>query len=209
MPVTDLDGARRALDAGGAVVLPNPAPLTHVVASARPDAVNTAKGRPADQPVALWAHHDDTWRSLAPSIALDGPPAAFVRRLLTDELLTLLVPLRPEAPAWLAPASKDGWALLFGARWTPLLPLLDRFPVLYVSSANTTGHPPAATTAEATAMFAPTTPVLALADSGPPVARQATTTLRLHADGTLDLHRHGAQDHPHPDAADYLRRLRS
>ncbi|MET1074436.1 MAG: hypothetical protein ABWY11_17445, partial [Umezawaea sp.] len=159
MPVTDPDGARRALDAGGAVVLPNPAPLTHVVAATRPDAVNTAKGRPADQPVALWAHHPDTWPALVAAIALDGPRAAFAHRLLSAELLTLLVPLRPDTPEWLVPASKDGWALLFGARWTPLLPVLDHFPVLYVSSANTTGHPPVATTAEATAMFAPTTPV--------------------------------------------------
>ncbi|PRY44901.1 hypothetical protein [Umezawaea tangerina] len=203
----DLDGACRALDAGRAVVLPNPAPLTRVVTGTRPDTVNTAKARPADQPVALWAHHDDTWDTLVPSLDLDGDLVAFARRLLTDDLLTLLLPLRPDVPAWLAPASKDGWALLFGARWSPLRPLLDRFPLLYVSSANTTGHPPAATTAEATTMFAPTTPVLDttfLPDHTTDVPRQATTTVRLHPGGVLDLHRHGAQDHPHPNAAAYL-----
>ncbi|MFI1650388.1 hypothetical protein ACH4XT_26040 [Streptomyces avidinii] len=67
-------------------------------------------------------------------------------------------PARP--PAWLAPAGKDGRVLLFGARWRPLGPLLDEHPVLYVSSANRTGLPPAATTAEALAMFPATVPVL-------------------------------------------------
>ncbi|MFJ9949658.1 hypothetical protein [Kitasatospora sp. NPDC091207] len=39
--------------------------------------------------------------------------------------------------------------------------------------------------------------------------RRATTTLRLHPDGGLDLYRHGAQDHRHGDAAGYLRHLRT
>ncbi|MFE5597488.1 hypothetical protein [Streptomyces sp. NPDC056549] len=60
---------------------------------------------------------------------------------------------------------KNGWMLLFGARWQPLHPLLDDHPVLYVSSANLTGHPPAADTGTALAMFPPTvtpTPVYAI-----------------------------------------------
>lgn len=194
---------RAALHRGTAVVLPNPAPLTHVVAGTDPRAVNSAKGRPADQAVALWAHHP---RTLA---ALDGVLALTpgVRRLLTEERVTLLLPVLAEAPAWLAPATRDGWTMLFGARWEPVLPLLDDHPVLYVSSANRTGHLPAATTAEALAMFPPEVPVLASA--APPSDRAATTTLRLHPDGRLDLHRHGAQDHPFPDAAAYLTHVRT
>ncbi|GJF33809.1 hypothetical protein KNE206_65090 [Kitasatospora sp. NE20-6] len=216
-----LAGARQALAAGTAVVLPNPAPLTCVVAGTDPAAVNGAKHRPADQPVALWAHHPDTFADVADALDLDRPALARARHLLAGELLTLLVPLRPAArrPAWLAPASKDGWTLLFGARWQPLRPLLDAFPVLYVSSANRTGHPPAADTAEAVAVFGADTPVLALAEPAesavgepeagePPARRRATTTLRLHPDGRLTLHRHGAQDHPYPDAAAYLAHLR-
>ncbi|WP_405532913.1 hypothetical protein OG592_36880 [Streptomyces avidinii] len=129
------------------------------------------------------------------------------------------LPLRAGArpPAWLAPAGKDGWVLLFGARWQPLGPLLDEHPVLYVSSANRTGLPPAATTAEALAMFPATVPVLrpphrAAGPAGGPAggpARRATTTVTVHPDGRLTLHRHGAQDrlHPHPD--DYLDHLRA
>ncbi|MFI8081570.1 hypothetical protein ACIF6L_12360 [Kitasatospora sp. NPDC086009] len=126
------------------------------------------------------------------------------------------MPLRPGAtlPDWLSPASRDGWTLLFGARSTPLLPVLEDHPIRYVSSANRTGHPPAASAADATAMFPDTVPVLgatSLTGAGrdpaePP--RRATTTLRLHADGRIDLHRHGAQDHPHGSADRYLERVR-
>ncbi|MER5637009.1 Sua5/YciO/YrdC/YwlC family protein [Kitasatospora sp. NPDC002227] len=193
---------RSALRGGAAVVLPNPAPLTHVVAATDPAAVNTAKGRPAAQPVALWAHDPAT---LDQVLELSPAPAAVARRLLTKELVTLLLPLEGPLPAWLAPATHRGWTLLFGARWEPVRPLLTEHPVLYVSSANRTGHPPAATTAEARAMFPPTVPVLPhQAETGP---RAATTTLRLHPDGRLELHRPGAQDQPDPDR--YLDRVRA
>ncbi|MEV6979440.1 Sua5/YciO/YrdC/YwlC family protein [Kitasatospora sp. NPDC093806] len=211
----DVDGARRALRRGTAVVLPNPAPLTHVVAGPDPQAVNTAKGRPADQAVALWAHDPDTFAAAGEALDLTERLAALARRLLVEERVTLLLPLRSGAPRpdWLAPATRDGWTMLFGARWTPLLPVLADHPVLYVSSANRTGHPPAATVDDALAMFPPAVPVLALpaattdstdsTDTALP-PRAATTTLRLHPDGRLDLHRHGAQDRPYPDADRYL-----
>ncbi|NUS58327.1 MAG: hypothetical protein HOV66_26275, partial [Streptomycetaceae bacterium] len=51
-----LHEARQALHDGSAVVLPNPAPLTRLVTARHPATVNEAKARPADQPVALWAH---------------------------------------------------------------------------------------------------------------------------------------------------------
>ncbi|MFJ2738273.1 hypothetical protein ACIO3O_01255 [Streptomyces sp. NPDC087440] len=209
----DLDGACRALDRGAAVVLPNPAPLTCVVAATAAPVVNEAKGRPRDQPVALWAHSPDAVDTLAPFLGLGEPDGVLLRRLLSEELLTVLVPLAPEArrPEWLRPASKDGWALLFGARWRPLAPLLDRFPLLYVSSANRTGQPPAADVEAAVAMFPATTAVLG--EPLPPrtggAPRAATTTVRLHRGGRLELHRHGAQDRTHPDAAAYLTHLGS
>ncbi|WP_329485499.1 hypothetical protein OG618_02715 [Kitasatospora sp. NBC_01246] len=127
------------------------------------------------------------------------------------------MPLRPGAtlPDWLPPASRDGWTLLFGARWTPLLPVLEDHPIRYVSSANRTGHPPAASAADATAMFPDTVPVLGATSltgagrdpAGPP--RWATTTLRLHAGGRIYLRRHGAEDHPHGSADRYLERVRA
>jgi L-threonylcarbamoyladenylate synthase len=208
-----LNGARTALAARSAVVLPNPAPLTSVVAATDPTVVNTAKHRPPAQPVALWAHHPDTWTFIADVLDLTEDRAAFARRLLVDELLTVLLPLRDaHLPVWLAPASKDGWTLLFGTRWLPLRPLLTPFPVLYVSSANTTGHKPAATAAEALTMFDENTPVLGTADlrtPHDPAPRQATTTIRLHPGGRLDIHRNGAQDRAHDNAAAYLSHLRS
>ncbi|MEU6534750.1 Sua5/YciO/YrdC/YwlC family protein [Streptomyces sp. NPDC047000] len=213
-PVT-LARARQALHAGTAVVLPNDAPLTHVVTATRARTVNEAKGRPPDQPVALWAHHPDTLAALDQIWDLAPATADTARRLLAAERLTVLVPLRHPAsvPPWLTPAAKDGWTLLFGARPHPLSPLLDEHPVLYVSSANRTGHPPAATTADALRMFPPGVAVLeppdpepAPASPGPP--RRATTTVRLHPDGRLQLHRPGAQDQHAPGPDDYLRHLR-
>ncbi|MFF2193918.1 hypothetical protein [Streptomyces sp. NPDC058157] len=205
-----LPEAARALRDGAAVVLPNPAPLTHVVTSRLPYAVNEAKGRPAGQPVALWAHHPDTVSALDGIWRLPTGPAAMARRLLAEEHLTVLVPVREDAdpPGWAAPAVKDGWMLIFGARWAPLRPLLDAHPMLYVSSANRTGHAPAASTADALATFPAGVPVL-----GPPVpepgaaARRATTTIRVHADGHLDHHRPGAQDQDFPGPRPYLRHL--
>ncbi|WP_084713449.1 hypothetical protein [Streptacidiphilus rugosus] len=204
---------RRALDEGRAVVLPNPAPLTCVVTATRPAAVNTAKGRPDDQAVALWAHHPDTLHRLAG--LLDLGPAEFgaARRLLGEHLVTLLVPLRQPggAPDWLAPATRGGWTLLFGARPRPLVPLLDTFPLLYVSSANRTGHPPAPTPEAAVGMFGPGVTVLVGTDEPSPTRpeeRRATTTVRLHPDGRLELHRHGAQDHAFADPGAYLAHLR-
>ncbi|MBP2037304.1 hypothetical protein [Streptomyces avidinii] len=67
--------------------------------------------------------------------------------------------------------------------------------------------------ASALAMFPGTVPVLqpphrADGPVGGPV-RGATTTVTVHPDGRLTLHRHGAQDrsYPHPD--DYLDHLRA
>ncbi|TXS44309.1 Sua5/YciO/YrdC/YwlC family protein [Streptomyces sp. t39] len=213
-PPADFTLLRDALAAGGAVVVPNPAPLTHVVTGTCSRAVNRAKGRDADQPVALWAHHPGILDTLDELWDLAPQHGALARRLLGEEHLTVLLPLRrgAEGPAWLAPARKDGWVLLFGARWQPLRPLLDEYPVLYVSSANRTGHPPAATAGEALAMFPATVPVLDLPqpDAGlNGTARQATTTVRLHPDGRPELHRHGAQDRNHGRADAYLRHLRA
>ncbi|GAA4992394.1 hypothetical protein GCM10023205_76130 [Yinghuangia aomiensis] len=211
-----LHEARQALHGGAAVVLPNPAPLTRLVTARHPATVNEAKARPADQPVALWAHHPGTLRALTDIWQLDDEQGTTARRLLAEEHLTVLVPVGgPDLPAWALPAAKDGWMLLFGARWQPLRPLLDDHPVLYVSSANRTGHPPAATTAEALAMFPDTVPVVSLdAAEDPdgrhdPRGRQATTTVRLHPDGRMEVHRQGAQDRAFTSPAEYLRRLRT
>ncbi|QMU70490.1 hypothetical protein [Streptacidiphilus sp. P02-A3a] len=214
MPATallDTGPAADALAAAGAAILPNPSPLTYVVAATDPRAVNNAKARPAGQEVALWLHHDATWTDLVPALDLTSTALGTALDLLRVELVTLLVPVRANAsaPAWSLPALRDGHLLLFGARWQPLAPLLARFPRLYVSSANRTGQAPAATAAQAAAMFGPGIPVTDadhLRDPGTPHA--ATTMLRIAPDGALAHIRHGAQDRAHgTNSARYLEHL--
>ncbi|WLQ38742.1 hypothetical protein P8A22_00945 [Streptomyces laculatispora] len=209
---------RAALSRGQAVVLPNPAPLTYVVAATAPHAVNRAKSRPADQPVALWSHHAHTTGLVLQALDLAPHPAEVARRLLTDEQVTLLAPLRLDhsPPPWLKPATHEGWTLLFGARWSPLLSVLNEHPVLYVSSANRTGRLPAATAADAYAMFPGRVPVLdpdmlpgTLPDTLGSPPRAATTTIRLHPDGRMELHRSGAQDQAYSPPTAYLDHLRA
>ncbi|CAM5291142.1 hypothetical protein SAVIM338S_00301 [Streptomyces avidinii] len=209
----DTSAAAHALRAGKAVILPNPSPLTYVVTATTPGAVNEAKGRPTGQEVALWVHDDAVWSELG--AALDLTPAALrtAFTLLREQLVTLLVPVRADVPPspWTAPAFRDGHLLLFGANWRPLSPLLERFPRLYVSSANRTGQPPAPSAVRATAMFGPGVPVVdadALRRPGAPHA--ATTMLRIGRGGDLAHVRHGAQDQAHgPDPDAYLAHLRS
>lgn len=216
MPATAFPDTRPAADAlaaGRAAILPNPSPLTYVVAATEPQAVNEAKRRPVGQEVALWVHDDTTWADLFP--ALDLPPAALgtALDLLRTELVTLLVPVLKDSapPAWALPALRDGHLLLFGARWQPLASLLARFPRLYVSSANRTGRAPAPTAALAAAMFGPGVPVTdadRLRDTDAP--HLATTMLRIARDGSLTHVRHGAQDQAYgADPARYLDHLRT
>ncbi|MCX4775634.1 hypothetical protein [Streptomyces sp. NBC_01264] len=205
--------AAAALRAGGAVILPNPSPLTYVVAATAPGAVNDAKGRPTGQEVALWVHDDAVWSDLGPQLALAPAALRTAFALLREERVTLLVPVRPDArpSPWTGPALRDGHLLLFGAHWSPLSALLTDFPHLYVSSANRTGQPPADTAARATAMFGPGIPVVdadALRHPGTPHA--ATTMLRIGSGGELAHVRRGAQDRAHgPDPEVYLAHLRA
>jgi L-threonylcarbamoyladenylate synthase len=199
-----------ALRSGSAVVLPNPFPLTSVVAATAPDVVNTAKGRPAEQAVALWLADDDRWDEFAPALDLDAATRVLARRLLVDERLTLLLPLTAgRAPAWTRAATRDGHALVFGACWPPLRPILADAGHLHVSSANRTGHPPAASATEARAMFPPDVHVLDATDGLPTTGRRATTTVRVSRGHVLTLTRAGAQDHAHGGQDAYLAHLRS
>ncbi|MET9610174.1 hypothetical protein ABZZ17_34730 [Streptomyces sp. NPDC006512] len=218
-PRTDtVDAAHANLSRRRAAVLPNPAPLTYVVTALTPHAVNRAKGRPAGQPVALWTHHPDTTDRVLRALDLAPGPAETARRLLTGERVTLLAPLRRDhtPPDWLAPATHEGWTLLFGARWAPLRPVLDAYPVLYVSSANRTGRPPVSSAAGARAVFPGHVTVLDPAtlpgttpDAADAPPRSATTTVRLHPDGRMELHRSGAQDQVYAGPGTYLDHLRA
>jgi tRNA A37 threonylcarbamoyladenosine synthetase subunit TsaC/SUA5/YrdC len=205
-PPGALAEAREVLRGGGAVVLPNPHPLTSVVAATAPEVVNGAKGRPADQSVALWIVDDERWAEFAVHTALDAPARDLARRLLVEELVTLLVPVG-EHPPWIAPATRDGKTLLFGARWTALRPVFDGVGRLHVSSANRTGQAPVASAAQAREVFPADVHVLDLDDGRPAAGRRATTTLQLRADRSLTHVRDGAQDHVHGGPSAYLAHL--
>ncbi|XXY49990.1 hypothetical protein WME91_02425 [Sorangium sp. So ce269] len=113
MPVARFDEAGRlavdaALERGDAVVLPTPSPLAYVVAAKTASAVNRAKGRPRDQPVALW---EPRFEHVAPHLALDEVERRRLGWLLGVERITALVPLASltsddGAPGWLAPAAR-------------------------------------------------------------------------------------------------------
>ncbi len=200
--------AADALRAGSAVVFPNPYPLTSVVAATSPDVVNTAKGRPADQAVALWLVDDERWTEFADALDLDNATRGLARDLLVHERLTLLLPLvTARVPDWASPATRDGHALVFGACWDPLRPILTGIGHLHVSSANRTGHRPAATPAEARAMFPPEVHVLDATDGSPDAGRAATTTLRVSRHHGLAHTRSGAQDRDHSGPDAYLAHL--
>lgn len=202
-----LDLVTRALEAGAAVLLPTPSPLPYVVAGRAAERVNTTKGRPAGQAVALWV---PDLTPVAPWIALAPGRLPLLRRLLVDELVTVLVPARatPDAPAWLEPSLRDGYLLLAG----PSLPALGALHTgprpLYVSSGNRTTQPPAATAAEAAAAFGPEVLVLdgdGYRDAG---ARHASSTmLRFGAGAGLEVVRHGVQDAAFANGEAYLKDL--
>ncbi|HEY3748321.1 MAG TPA: hypothetical protein VGL80_03905 [Pseudonocardiaceae bacterium] len=207
-PTTALATAAEALQAGSAVVFPNPYPLTSVVAATAQNVVNNAKGRPADQAVALWLVDDDCWAEFADALDLDAGTRLFARDLLVRERLTLLLPLGSgHVPDWARPAIRDGHAWCSAPAGTPLRPILAGH--LHVSSANRTGHPPAASQAEARATFPPEVHVLDADDGSPATGRAATTTLRLSRGYALTHTRSGAQDRAHGGPDVYLTYLRA
>ncbi|MBY8860541.1 Sua5/YciO/YrdC/YwlC family protein [Nocardia sp. CA2R105] len=206
--VTDvaLEQVAAALATGSAVVLPNPYPLTSVVAALRAETVNAAKGRPADQPVALWLSDPAVWAEFATSLALDAGMADLARTLLVEERLTALLPINPTAaPDWVRDAARDDCVLVFGSCWSPLDALLTR--PLRVSSANRTGHSPVASADEASATFPPDVHILADGDGRPAEGRSATTTVRITNSGVTHT-RCGAQDRAHGGPSAYLHHLR-
>lgn len=199
----ELPGLSRAcqvLAAGGAVVVPNPAPMSYGLVATSAETVNATKRRPIDQNVAVSLHNQSEWQRVAPSIdlpaaSLDGVPALLSRRL------TLLLPLRSRVPlpGWVTPAVRDGYLAVFNGHWAVTARLWERFPRLYGSSANITGEPPAASAADAVAMFGGAVPVID-GDSlrGRHSAGTASTMVRFDRAGRLWPYRAGAQDAADP-----------
>ncbi|MDP9831054.1 hypothetical protein [Kineosporia succinea] len=185
--------ARELLEQGQAVVLPNPSPLTCVVAATSPAVVNAAKGRPERQNVAVWGLDDDFWSLLRPFIDLPDTPFAF--DLLRRHPVTALLPVRGPLPRWAEPAVRDRQILLFGTRWEPVAEAVAGFGHLYVSSANRTGRPPAATAAQAREMFGDRCAIVDRdVHHSPHLTHRATTMVRIAPDGSVHLARSGATD---------------
>jgi tRNA A37 threonylcarbamoyladenosine synthetase subunit TsaC/SUA5/YrdC len=192
----DLGRAAEVLSAGGAVVVPNPAPMTYGIVATDARKVNEVKHRPIGQNVAVSLHAREQWQQVVPAVDL---PTGVLRTVveLLEQRLSILLPLgaREALPDWVTPAVRDGHLAAFNGYWAPTAALWDRFPRLYGSSANLTGRPPAADAGQAAAMFGTGCPVVAVADpdeaSGP---RAASTMVRIDPAGRLELVRAGAQD---------------
>jgi tRNA A37 threonylcarbamoyladenosine synthetase subunit TsaC/SUA5/YrdC len=138
------------LTGGVPVVVPLPSPLPYVVAGTDPGAVNAAKGRPRSQPVGAAV---PTLDLIEPALELDPETVDLARWLCFTEQAGVLVPVGAAAPPWLAPATVEGMAFLGGA-WLPeLSALVEDRTHLYMSSGNATTGRPAATAAEAEAVF--------------------------------------------------------
>ncbi|MFG1905723.1 Sua5/YciO/YrdC/YwlC family protein [Kribbella sp. NPDC048928] len=189
----------RAIDVlrdGQAVVVANPSPMTYGVVAQDARTVNVFKGRPAEQAVGISVHSPATRSELFR--VLDLPEDAIVMvDVALGERISVLAPVRADVvvPEWLAPAVQDGWVVFFDGSWAPLAAIWQRFPVLYGSSANRSGHAPAATGGEARAHF-PTAAVIVDADHlrTPSKLHGASTIIRVDPTGEPTLHRPGIQD---------------
>ncbi len=155
MVVPDPAGITRLveqLDAGAPFVVPLPSPLPSVVIGTDAPAVNTAKGRPREQPVGVGT---TSVAPIMPAMLLDPDTVDLVRWLCHDEGVGVPVPVSSSAPWWLSPATVDGLAFL-GSVWLgELAELLAGRTHVYMSSGNATGSQPAVTAAQTEARLWP------------------------------------------------------
>jgi L-threonylcarbamoyladenylate synthase len=194
MPILPLDDrgiawALEALRSGVPVVIPMYSPLAYAITGTQAAAVNTAKKRPASQPVGVSVADMEV---IAPYLDLTPDALLLARWLCESELVSLLVPATPEPPGWLAPAISDGMVFFTAAPWLPeLVTIIAKFGRLYMSSANTTGEPSATTAAAAGRAFGDL--VVLDGDSMRDQSRQhgSTTMVRMSRAGDLTVARAG------------------
>jgi tRNA A37 threonylcarbamoyladenosine synthetase subunit TsaC/SUA5/YrdC len=192
LPIND-DSVARAVEvlrSGSPVVIPTPSPLAYTITGAQAAGVNTAKNRPASQPVGVSVAH---LNAIAPYLDLADGVLPMARWLCESELVSLLVPVRPGAPGWLSPAISGGMVFFTSTPWLPeLASIITTFGYLYVSSANTTGERSATTAAEASSPFGDDLLVLdgdAYRDRSRP--HGSTTIVRMTEAGDLAIARPG------------------
>jgi L-threonylcarbamoyladenylate synthase len=142
MSVDGLAEIAAALRAGEAVVIPFASPLPYVVAGTRASTVNEAKGRPSGQPCGILVGAPE---DVAAYLDLDAATVRLSMWIAAVERANVLVPVRPDAPAWLREGSVDGFAGLTLASLPQTRPIADRLGHLFVSSGNLTSRPAAVT----------------------------------------------------------------
>jgi tRNA A37 threonylcarbamoyladenosine synthetase subunit TsaC/SUA5/YrdC len=148
IPLNDAGIAQaiEVLEEGSVVCVPGPSPLPYALAATSPVAVNTAKGRPLDQPVGV-AVADLT--TIAASIDLPEPVLLKAIRLSRDHLFHVALPVQPDADGWVRHASSRG-RIIVTLAWLPeLTGMLEHFGHLFLSSANLTGEQAVGTAADA------------------------------------------------------------
>ena len=209
LPIDDrsVDQAADALRSGSPVVIPAPSPLAYAITGTVAAAVNSAKNRPAIQPAGVSVADIGV---IAPYLDLGEDMVAMARWLCESELVSLLVPVKQEAPAWLSPAISDGMAFFTCTPWLPpIASIIASFRHLYMSSANITGGRSATTAAEAAQAFGDRLIVLdgdQYRDQSRP--QGSTTMVRLSRDGDLAVARPGINNAAFgPDLADYADHL--
>ncbi len=183
---------KETIQSGKPVILPPPSPITYGVAGTDPALVNMVKGRPENQPTAIGL------TSIEPVSSywdVDTDAVPLIDWLIFHEHLTVLVPVRTVVPAWFAPATAKGHALMAGA-WLPeTLEVIESVEVLYLSSGNRTSAQPKSTARAADEEFDGQLLVLdgdALRAPAPEYG--ATTMLRVDRSGNLTLNRNGIQN---------------
>jgi L-threonylcarbamoyladenylate synthase len=192
LPITDqsVGQAMAALDAGWPIVIPTPSPMAYTITGTSAAAVNTAKSRPANQPVGLSVADIDV---VAPYLHLAEGVLPMARWLGESELVSLLAPVRPGGPGWLSPAISGGMLFFASMPWLPpITTIIAEFGRLYMSSANSTGTRPATTAAEAGEAFGDRLVVLdgdQMRDASRP--HGSTTMVRISSDGDLTVARSG------------------
>jgi tRNA A37 threonylcarbamoyladenosine synthetase subunit TsaC/SUA5/YrdC len=203
LPIKDpsIEEAIGALRSGSPIVIPAPSPLAYAIVGTDAAAVNTAKGRPADQPAGIGVADIGI---VAPYLDLADGVLPMARWLCESELVSLLAPVRPGGPGWLAPATSGGMLFFTSTPWlSPIAPIIAEFGRLYMSSANRTGTLSATTVAEAGQAFGDTLIVL----DGDPLRDQSgphgsTTMVRIGRDGDLSVARPGINNRSFGDDLD-------
>ncbi len=179
-----------ALQAGAPIAIPLPSPMPYTITGTEAAAVNSAKGRAADQPVGLTVRDIDV---VAPYLDVAEEMLPMVRWLGESEMVSLLAPVRPGGPRWLRPATHDGMLFFASIPWIPeFAGILAEFGHLYMSSANLTGSRPTTTAAETRAAFGDRLLVVdgdRLRDGTRP--HGSTTMVRMNSCGELAVARSG------------------